>query len=169
MLRTTYNDKGEEVTEVVYEGEPSAEAAPPATQVHSHWPLIPEPHSRRSTFRLTTHARHQAFLACLSGRPRLPLPSCHAVGSQGGRLRQDAQVPQEREEEAAEPAGAAAEPAAAETATRASSQSQGSATAAPRKKPAAAAAEPAAKAGAKKAGAKVLPGQRGIRAFFAKK
>lgn len=32
MLRTTYNDKGEEVTEMVYEDEPAPEPAQPAVQ-----------------------------------------------------------------------------------------------------------------------------------------
>jgi hypothetical protein len=71
------------------------------------------------------------------------------------------QLPQDKEEDV--PAAAAAAKPAAAQAAKASSHSQGSAgVPAPLKK------EPA-KAGAKKGGAKVLQGQRGIKSFFAKK
>ncbi|BDA44170.1 probable DNA polymerase delta subunit 3 at N-terminal half [Coccomyxa sp. Obi] len=106
VLRTTYNDKGEEVTEMVYEDEPTAEPANPASE------------------------------------------------------------PQENEEDVqavAAPAKQEAEPAMqpAAPATKASSQSQGSAGVPPKKEP--------AKAGAKKGKDKMVPGQRGIKSFFAKK
>ncbi|CAL8470151.1 g9693 [Coccomyxa elongata] len=103
VLRTTYNDKGEEVTEMVYEDEPTAEPATSASE------------------------------------------------------------PQEKEDSvqaAAAPAKQEAEQPAA-PARKASSQSQGSAGAPPKREP--------AKAGAKKAKDKMVPGQRGIKSFFAKK